>query len=183
MADPTPTWDNFYNEGLGPKLPLSAAARTQGVSGVLPSGESNSLDFEQQGTAINEPFPYPNTDTPENKAFPSGQSRSQFPNQFSDAWWAASGVVKTYGPDQGTLVDEERESGVFHFSELLSQFSNAQDVVAKQIDDFTIFNDYIHHETVPPNASKGSVVRIPFLSTYNVSIDFNVYGGWRGFGG
>jgi hypothetical protein len=45
MADPKTTWNDFYNQGLGPELPLSYAARMQGVSGVLPSGESNGLDF------------------------------------------------------------------------------------------------------------------------------------------
>jgi hypothetical protein len=60
----TPTWDDFHNEDLGPKLPLSDEARKQGVSGVLPSGESNGLDLAQQGSGINRPFPYPNTNTP-----------------------------------------------------------------------------------------------------------------------
>ena len=179
----TPTWDDFHNEDLGPKLPLSDEARKQGVSGVLPSGESNGLDLAQQGSGINRPFPYPNTNTPDNKAFPSGHSRSQFPDQFSDDWWAASGIVKTYGPVEGALVDQSRESGIFHFDELFSQFSNAQNVAARQIDDFTIFNMYIHHERLPSNAIAGNLIEIPFVSTYRTSIDFNAYNGWQGFGG
>jgi hypothetical protein len=183
MADPTPTWNDFYNAGLGPQLPLTPQQRVQMVSGVLPSGESNGFDFRQVN--INEPFPYPNLSTPNDLAFTSGTNRGMFPDQFSNDWWDASGIIKTYGPDQDALVDEERESGIFHFNEFLSQFSNAVDSDTKEIEDFTIFNDYIHHERYPSNRSRPlpPPIRIPYISTYRVAIDFNAYNGWVGFGG
>lgn len=180
MANPTPNWDDFYNEGLGPDLPLSPTARQQLVSGVLPSGESNGFDFRQHGSGINSPYPYPNQNTPDELA---GITKSDFPDQFSDAWWQASGALKTYGPDEGTLVDSERESGIFHFKQLLSGFSSTSGVGQSGITDFTIFNPYIHHQRLPANATQGDLIEIPFVSTYRTSIDFNAYNGSRGFGG
>jgi hypothetical protein len=179
----TPTWDDFYTEGLGPSIPLSEEAREQGPSGVLPSGEANSFDFRQQGSAINSPFPYPNLETPEDLAFSDGVTRSDFPDAFSDEWWAASGIFKTYGPENDTLVSEKDESGIFHFNKLISQFSNAVEVSTKQIDDFTIFNPYIHHERMPVGSRDAGAIKIPYVSTSDVSIDFNAYGGQGGFGG
>lgn len=182
MADPTPTWGDFYNEGLGPNLPLSEQQRAQLPSGVLPSGEAGSFDFRQSG--INEPFPYPNLTTPDEFAFESGADRTMFPGAFSDEWWEASGTIRTYPEDPGTPVDEERESGIFHFNELLSQFSNSSGVKDNQIDDFTIFNSYVHHQRLPANnLTSSQPILIPYVSTFNVSIDFNAYAGSGGFGG
>lgn len=185
MANKTPSWSDFHNAGRGPDLPLSDAARRQLVSGVLPSGEANGLDFAQQNTAINQPFPYPNDNTSEEFAFTSGTDRAMFPDQFDEDWWDASGVVKTYPPEEGALVDDNSESGVFHFNQLLSQFSNASQIIKQQIDDFTIFNPYVHHENLPAGQSsqKATPVLIPYVSTYQVSIDFDAYNGRRGFGG
>jgi hypothetical protein len=135
-------------------------------------------NYEQQGTAINRPFPYPNTNTLDNKAFPSDHSRSQFPDQFSNDWWAVSGIVETYGPNNATLYNNE--AGIFHFNGQLSQFSNTQNAAAGQVQGFTIFNTYIHHERLPSNSN---VIEIPFVSTYRTSIAFNAYNGWKGFGG
>lgn len=181
MADPTPTWDDFYNQGLGPRIPLSEQQRQQPVSGVLPSGEANMFDFRQQGSGINEPFPYPNLTTPDELAFESGADRTMFPDAFSDEWWMASGVVKTYPADSGST--NERESGIFHFNELISQFSNATEVSGNQIDDFTIFNPYIHHQRLPSNNSAAGAIEIPYVSTYNIALDFSAYYGSGGFGG
>lgn len=181
MADPTPTWDDFYNQGLGPRIPLSGQQRAQGPSGVLPSGEANSFDFRQQGSGINAEFPYPNLATPDDLAFESGADRTMFPNAFSDEWWDASGIVKTYPPESGST--NERESGIFHFNELISQFSSATEVSGNQIDDFTIFNPYVHHQRLPSNARNASAILVPFVSTFNASLDFNAYYGSGGFGG
>jgi hypothetical protein len=180
MANPTPDWDDFYDEGLGPDLPLSAAARQQLPSGVLPSGEANSFDFRQHGSGINSPFPYPNQNTPDELA---GITKTDFPDQFSDAWWQASGALKTYGPDEGTLVDTEQESGIFHFNNLISRFSSASGVNQSGITDFTIFNNYVHHQRLPSNNNNADAIEIPFVSTYRTSIDFNAYNGQQGFGG
>jgi hypothetical protein len=176
-ASGTPEWNDFYDEGIGPSLPLSQAQRAQGPSGVLPSGEGGGFDFAQSG--INSPFPYPNENTPENLAFSDGATRADFPDQFDSDWWDVSGVIKTYGPEEGQLAD----SGVFNFNELLSQFSNSQEVSDQQITDFTIFNSYVHHQTLPANDRNSTKIEIPYLSTYSVSIDFNAYSGLGGYGG
>lgn len=183
MADPTPTWDDFYNEGLGPQIPLSEVQRALGPSGVLPSGEANSFDFRQQGSGINQDYPYPNLTTSDDLAFESDADRATFPDAFSDEWWAASGVVKTYPESSGALADDERESGIFHFQQLLSRFSNASEVSGNQIDDFTIFNSYIHHQRLPANNNNAPAIQIPFVSTYSLSIDWNAYAGPGGFTG
>lgn len=176
-ASGTPEWNDFYDEGIGPSLPLSAVQRAQGPSGVLPSGESGGFDLAQSG--INAPFPYPNENTAEDLAFSDGATRADFPDQFSDGWWDASGTIRTYGPEEGQVA----ESGVFNFNELLSQFSNSQEVSVNQITDFTIFNSYIHHQVLPANDEKATKIEIPYLSTYSVSIDFDAYSGRGGYGG
>jgi hypothetical protein len=181
VSSGTPTWNDFYLEGIGPHLPLSGGQRAQGPSGVLPSGEGGGFDFRQSG--INHPFPYPYTDTPDEFAFPDGATRADFPDQFSSGWWDASGSIRTYGPDEGTLVDSGRESGIFHFNDLLSQFSNADEASGNQITDFTIFNPYVHHQGLPANRNNPPAIQIPYLSTYLTSIDFNAYSGPGGFGG
>lgn len=195
-ADPTKTWKDYYDAGLGPELPLPIEKRTQPESGVLPSGESNFLDTEQQGKAINSEWPYPNKNTPTNKAYPEGtqaQDQSQ-PDKFNYDWWVESGVVNTYPPSgESSLVDDERQSGVFHFNESVSQFSNGQQVKSKQIEDFQIFGKYVHHERIPYDVTQpsnpgtgnwgGDAILIPYISTYRTAIDFNAYGGTTGFGG
>lgn len=128
-----PEWSDFYEEGLGPYLPLTSEQREIPVSGILPSGESALFDNRQLhdvrseapgfiGSGINMPFPYPNEDTAEEYAFVSGQTREQFPNQFSSDWWAASGLLKTYPHDgpvgytDGNPAMNSSESGIFHWN-------------------------------------------------------------------
>jgi hypothetical protein len=171
MANTNPTWNDFYSEGLGPQLPLSAAQRQSTASGVLPSGEGGGFDYIQdrtvrgesegdRGSGINQPFPYPNEDT---------EASFKLDGAYTTEWWDASGIIKTAGPDGGELYDPENESSVLGFNGLSSNFSNSQDIVEAQIDDFTIFNNYIHHERI------GGIVSIPYISTYNVAIDFRPY--------
>lgn len=200
-------WDDFYyasGDGiepntLGPLLPLSDEQQAIPISGVLPSGESAYFDQSQlhkqrneaagfKGSGINAPFPYPNLETADEYAFVSGQTRTQFPDQFSDDWWDASGILKTYGSDDGTLVDPVRQSGIFHrngakslvrplfveglrnvpFSGILS---NGEEIASRQITDFKIFNPFILDVRVPRNEvnpAAGKLVQIPYLSTTRV---------------
>jgi len=179
MANTNPTWDDFYQEGLGPQLPLTSEQRVPPVSGVLPSGEGGGFDYTQDramrgeapeylGSGINLPFPYPNAETAEQFKIDG--------HAYDDEWWAASGIFKTFGPSGGPLYDTDNESSIFSFDGLTSNFSNSQDIVEAQIDDFTIFNNYIHHERLPSNLTvNNGVVWIPYVSTYNVAIDFRPY--------
>ena len=147
---------------------------------ILPSAEAGFFDSSQLhkirkespssvGSGINDPFPYPNTTTDESYAFVSSESREQFPDKFNNAWWDASGIINTYGATDAPLVDEQRETGVFHYLGSLGRFSsNYQN---SQITDFTIFNPYIHHEYI-----NNVGIAIPYVSTFKASIDWNVYG-------
>jgi hypothetical protein len=140
-----PTWLDFYEEELGPRLPLQSEQLVSPVSGVLPSGEGGGFDFSQYRKPINKPFPYPNLLTPEILAFSDGQLRSNFPDNFSDEWWDASGVIKSYPESEDSLYGPEDETTILHFNGLSSSFSNAVDSKANQIENFRIFNPYIHY--------------------------------------
>ena len=182
-----PSWSDFYSEGLGPNLPLTSGQQQQLVSGVLPSGESSLFDASQYhairneapsylGSGINAPFPYPNQNTPEQYAFVDGENSGILPNKFSDEWWDEHGIIKTYPSDDGQLVSEERQSGIFNYNGSRGLFSNGEQVKNAQINDFKIFNNYIHHRLMPSTREPGEVVQIPYISTYRVSIDWNAYG-------
>jgi len=112
---------------------------------VLPSGESNYFDFAQHhdnNAGSGINFPF----TPDT---------------------SGSGLIATYGPS-GNPVETK---STFAASDLSVPFSNAQDVQTKQIDDFAIFNTYVHYET----GVDGVAVQIPFLSTYAVAPNFDPY--------
>jgi hypothetical protein len=172
-----PKWSDFFDAGLGPNLPLSSQQQAMPVSGLLPSGESNGFDVTQshrmrseapsfRGSGINVPFPYPNEQTE------AKYKASDINNYYSDAWWDASGILKTYPSEDGVLCDQNRQSGIFHYNLERSRFSNGEDVRSKQIEDFTIFNNYIHHELVLPVG----VISIPYISTFRTSVNWNPYG-------
>jgi hypothetical protein len=176
-------WSDFYNEELGPSLPLTGEQQENTVSGVLPSGEGGGFDFTQStksrkeapayvGSGINVPFPYPNTSTAEEFAFVSGENRTIFPDKFSEEWWEVSGIIKTYPPNDGSLADSENQSGIFHYNGDYSRFSNSVTARSNQIEDFNIFNSFIYHE----QSEGGKAVKIPFISNYRISVNWNPYG-------
>ena len=193
-SDPI-NWNDFAESGIGPQTPLPAEQRLQQKpSGILPSGEMNFFDTRQlqevrtespdsRPSGINLPFPYPNTETEEKYGFigatASGYAshRSRYSDipieeqQFSDKWWATSGILKTYGPLSDPLQDEERESGVFHKLGDVSRFSNGSGIKDRQIDDFEIFGLFYYHERLPSDFSpkKAFTVKIPYLSSYIVT--------------
>lgn len=125
-------WSDFYNNDpqLGPLLPLTSSQQVQLVSGVLPSGESAFFDHSQlhsvraeapdfRGSGINAPFPYPNQDTENNYKFTTNEEPSN--GKYSDEWWAASGIIKTYPADvvgytSANPAMNAQESGVFHWN-------------------------------------------------------------------
>ena len=165
------------------------------------TGDPRTMDFG--GSGINFPFPYPNHLTHdlfkfEGSGFFHGNSFIRWSEDetanpaiyadfFSAEWWDVSGILKTFPEDRGGLQDfrvdkepletEYVGSGIFHPDELQNPFSNGPNSRASGIDDFTIFNPYIHHEKLPSTlALDKMVIRIPYISTYNISIDFNAYG-------
>ena len=234
-------WSDFYDNDpeLGPLLPLTSGQRVQLVSGVLPSGESALFDNRQlhsvrseapgfRGSGINAPFPYPNQSTKNEFKFttnlsPSGASESgedsQFSEMFSEDWWDASGILKTYPASASPLIDSQQQSGIFHWNSAKPEdvaqpekeevkvewavpidedgeqkreprvefyrqdeqlkgsiFSNGEKVKRIAREDFNIFNNYIHHQLMPDNKDPGDKVEIPFVSTYRVEIDWDIYG-------
>ena len=112
---------------------------------VLPSGEGNYFDFSQHQSV--------NAGSGIN--FPFVQDTS------------GSGLIATYGPN-GSPVEKKNTFSPYG---LAVPFSNSQAAAVTQIDDFTIFNDYVHYETGVASAA----VQIPFLSTYTVAINFDPY--------
>lgn len=181
-----PKWIDFANETppLGPVLPLTSGQMALPVSGVLPSGEGGGFDYSQShsvraeapnkiGSGINTPYPYPNIQTSPQYAYLSGENPS---GKFTNDWWEESGILKTYPPDDGFLVDPVNQSGIFHYNGSSGIFSNGESVKSKQIQDFVIFNNYIHHQRMPSNSTNGDILSIPYISTFRKSIDWNPYG-------
>ena len=179
-ANDRPKWGDFSPE-LGPELPLSKAQRSiSGLpSGILPSGEANFYDVRQthfKGSGINQPFPFPNTLTKDQFKYVSGN----YPSDFSDDYWDDSGVIRTYA-GSGEISVNALESGIFSKEGENSPFSNGNIIKQTQISDFAIFNGYIHHERFPGNSTKDfdkkDLLIIPYISDYDVSIDWNPYKG------
>lgn len=178
-----PKWSDFAAISGGPILPLTENQKTIPVSGVLPSGESGLLDDVQSrkvrgespqhvNSGINVPYPYPNLTTAREYAYTSDDNTV---GKFSDAWWEASGIIKTYPADDGLLVDRNRQSGILHYNGPSGRFSNGEQVKSNQVMDFTLFNNYIHHELMPSNATNGEAIEIPYVSTFRPYIDWNPY--------
>jgi len=84
----------IFTDDIPSIVPLSAEQKLQGVSGILPSGESNFFDHSQlhslnDGSGINSKYP-----SPENI---SGE------------------IYKTY--PSNSIVDPNRESGILNYNE------------------------------------------------------------------
>jgi len=90
----THNWNDFSDADLGPQLPLTSGQQAQLVSGVLPSGESNFFDLEQDRQRYN------------------GLGIDRLYDYEKEA--GGSGVVATYPSETLELIDEQRESGIFH---------------------------------------------------------------------
>jgi hypothetical protein len=133
--------------GVPYNAPLTSGQKQQLPLGLLPSGEANYYDFNQDrsyhgGSGIN--YLYPS---------PSGFNQ-------------ASGVIRTYPPN----VNPVEQSGIFSYNELSSAFSNVSQVSGLKIESFDIFNPYIHYYRID-----NQPVKIPYVSTYKVSINYNPY--------
>jgi hypothetical protein len=173
-----PEWDDFAPED-GTIFPVNQSL-SDFPSGILPSGESNFYDtgqshVENGGSGINYKFPYPDENTAHEFAHPSGEPSGL----YNEEHWATSGVIITRDKEEGSV--NSQQSGVFAMSGEFSPFSNGTIVKQDQIEDFTIFGNYIHFERFPSNSKKDfdkkGLLQIPYISDYDVSIDWNPYKG------
>lgn len=153
----------FDDNGIPYNAPLSASEKFQYPSGFLPSGEANYFDFAQdrsyhKTSGINAIYPSPTGIPVQNGIFVKPKVGGGF---------EASGIYPTYPQD----VDPVEKSGIFDFENLSSRFSNVSQVSGLKIESFEIFNPYIHYY----RSSKKEVVRIPYISTYKLSVSFDPY--------
>lgn len=133
--------------GVPYNAPLTSEQKKQQPSGLLPSGEANFFDFSQSD--INSIYPHP-SGTVVNGVF------------------VPSGFFPTY-PNAANPVEK---SGIFNYDDLSSRFSNVSQVSGLKIESFEVFNPYIHYYRVD-----NTPVKIPYVSTYKVSINYNPYQG------
>ena len=138
-------------------IPLTEEQKALPSGMVLPSGEGNYFDYSQHNIY--------NAGSGIN--FPFTQDTS------------GSGLIETHGP-QGAAVEAD---SAFSSYGLATPYSNSQAAAVTQIDDFTIFNSYVHHYTTRPLdlGPDGSpvlgefAIQIPYLSTYTVALKFDPY--------
>lgn len=133
--------------GIPYNAPLTSEQKVQLPSGLLPSGEANYYDFSQDRAYYN--------GSGINHIYPS-------PSDFSEE----SGIFKTY-PSSATPIER---SGIFNFDNLNSRFSNVSQVSGLKLESFEIFNPYIHYYRID-----NKPVKIPYISTYKVSIGYDPY--------
>ena len=178
-ANDRPEWDDFAPED-GTTFPVNQSL-SGFPSGILPSGESNFYDTGQShaengGSGINYKFPYPDEYT----AHEFVHSPSEPSGLYNEAHWDISGVIVTREADLSGSVNT-LQSGIFSKEGEVSPFSNGSIVKQNQIEDFTIFGNYIHFERFPSNSSLDfgdqEHLEIPYISDYDVSIDWNPYKG------
>jgi len=97
-----------------------------------------------------------------NKYYPSPK---EYRYGTADGSTAPSGVFISYPPSLSNpayiTYDGRKGTGIFNFKEFISDFSNApaSKAATDGINNFTIFNPYIHHLD-----SNGHAVKIPFVS-------------------
>lgn len=182
----THSWNDFADADLGPQLPLTSGQQVQRVSGVLPSGESNFFDLEQD----------------RQKHFGSGIDKNY--NYEREA--AGSGVIATYPRDgffsteltgkPSGISDFEYESGIFHFNGPSGIFSSGyyipsgfdvrfQKYIRPSVTNyepprpdyaFRVMDSYIHHKSWPENNLKP--IEIKFIDDFDVALEFNRYNGY-----
>lgn len=102
-----------------------------------------------------------------NKYYPSPSGYAAGNNK-DGTLYGPTGIFITYPPNESSpewsSYNGSKGSGIFNFKDLLSNFSNAKasrDITdTSGINDFTIFNDYIHY--LP--ASEDKAIKVPFVS-------------------
>lgn len=140
-------------------LPLTPGQKLTASGILLPSGESSYYDFSQDysyhdGSGINVLYPSP---------------------------YFVSGLLATLPPSGGNTTGGTNGVGsgnIFNYGGLTGLFSNAEASLVSGINDFTIFNAYIHYYTIPTITVTGAAnqtVFIPYISDYTVVPPFNIY--------
>ena len=108
-------------------VPLGTGEMALPSGAVLPSGEANFFDFQQQGKALNATYPSPADFT--------GASGVRVTSPVNPD--LASELVLIEGSGiQGSLLAP---------TDLNTPFSNTENAASGQISDFTIFNSYVHY--------------------------------------
>ena len=108
-------------------IPLGTGEMALPSGAVLPSGEANFFDFEQQGKALNATYPSPADFT--------GASGVRVTSPVNPDLASELALVEGSGI-QGSLLAPTR---------LNTPFSNTESAASGQISDFTIFNSYVHY--------------------------------------
>lgn len=136
-------------------VPISGVDQVLVSGQLVPSGEALFFDGQQYLTAQNFGI---------NKGFPTETTIGD-----------GSGIIETF-PENTSLSNEPDSpgSGIFNREDLASFFSNAAENIGDGINDFTIFNNYIHFE----RSKLDEVISIPYVSTYTITGS-----GWRPYGG
>lgn len=141
-------------------------------SGILPSGQENYFDSRQD--------PDNNLSLPINAFYPSPINQD---GNFSGTGLLATYPPTGYPPQIRYLLGQLRETGILHFYDFSSLFSNATIVGLYQVSDFTIFNPYIHYypnkqeldSINNQNKSNNYPVYIPYVSDYEFSEPYDPY--------
>ena len=132
---------------------------------LLANGDPGIFVQGFEGRGINRFYPSP-------KDYKYGNDSFAFTGQL----FGTSGIIITYPPSSDTLnnhpeytaYDGSTGRGIFNFAGLLNSFSNAKfskDVTgAAGIDNFTIFNDYVHHLHYGEDLEDAFPVRVPFVA-------------------
>lgn len=146
------------SSGIPYNAPLSIIEKIQLPSGLLPSGEANFYDFLQNekpynlGSGINNVYPFPI-------------------NSIVVSGIKVSGLFSTYPP----TVNPVEISGIFNYDGLVGKFSNVSQVSGLKIESFDIFNPYIYHYKVFDEDDNLREIKIPYISTYKVSLSYDPY--------
>lgn len=136
---------------------------------------------------------FPDAEAGINKRYPSPASYKYGNAGIGGPLYGQSGIIISRPPkgnefDVELMRDNEhpeavnyfgsKGTGIFNFKEFLSKFSNGEESKSATIDDFTIFNDYIHYLTYEEQEGTGVgeegntiplddadvAVKVPFVS-------------------
>lgn len=144
-----------------PPIPYLLSGGLYLTSGILPSGQENYFDTRQD--------PDNNFGLPINTFYPSPANQN--------GTFAGTGLLVTYAPtgyppEVKYKLGQLKESGILHYENLVGRFSNVSSVSGIAVQDFNIFNPYIHYypidEITNNNKDKDSPVLIPYVSDYEI---------------
>lgn len=146
------------------------------TSGILPSGQENYFDISQDfenngGLAINSFYPSP---VDQNGVFTGTGLLVTYP-----PWWFTT-HPSGYTPEIRKILGILRQSGILNYQDLIGIFSNVSSVSGIPIQDFSIFNPYIHYyPSYMPITNDDKIynfaVSIPYISDYEMAELYDPY--------